>query len=286
MPQQKKSNARAAGFGKSFSGSGLHAHWERLHLGDREPYPDPARVTRLAKGQPRFAAWVDAHGGAKAIAAGAQDAWREFHGGEYSRAIGIGEEFGALGATAANKAAAIHSLQHGVSEASVLKELEAATERGERAVAMLPDYANAHYMLALALGRYSQRISITRALATGLATRVRKHLDTTIELEPRHAEAHIALGLYHAEIVAKLGSLLAALSYQATGEAALEHLRRAIKLVPDSPVARIEYANALLLLDASANRDQARELYEQAAACKPADAMEQLDVGRARRGPQ
>jgi len=140
-------------------------------------------------------------------------------------------------------------------------------------------------MLALAMGRYSQRISIVKALADGIATRVRTHLDITLRLEPKHAEAHIALGLYHAEIVGKIGSLLAGLTYQASKEAALEHFQRAIKLIPGSPIAQIEYANGLLLVAAKGCREQADELYARAAACEPADAMEKLDVERAQRGP-
>jgi len=272
-------------FAQRFCGSGLREYWHRLHLGDQEPFPDAQRVARCAKQHAEFASWVDAHDGAKAVAEAVRDAWRDFHAGEYLDAIEAGQKLGALGATVANKAAAIHSLESGQSESGVLKLLEAAIARGEQALALLPDYANAHYMLALALGRYSQRISIVRALSTGLAGRVRAQLDATLKLAPKHADAHIALGLYHAEIVAKMGSLLAAVTYQASRESALEHFQRALKLAPEAPIAHIEYANGLLLLDASANRELARKLYQQAAAHEPADAMEQLDVERARRGP-
>jgi tetratricopeptide (TPR) repeat protein len=238
----------------------------------------------LAKQCASFQSWVDAYGGPGAVAAGVQEAWRDFHAGEFIRAIEVGRKLGALGATAANKAAAIYSLYQGRSEARGLRLLEAAVERGERAIELLPEYANAHYMLALALGRYSQRISIVRALAEGLATRVRTALDKTLELEPHHAEAHIALGLFNAEIVSQLGPLIARLTYQVSQEAAIEHFRRAVKLAPKSPIAHIEYAEGLLLLDADSHREQARGLYALAAACKPADAMEQLDVERAKHG--
>ena len=268
-------------FDKILAGSGLEERWAKLHKGDREPYPNAARVTRLAKQHAQFAEWVDAHGGAGEVADGVQKAWRLFHIGHFADAIAAGGKFGALGATAANKAAAIHSLQAGGGEPGRL--LDAAITRGERAVEMLPDDANAQYMLALALGRHSQRISIVKALADGIATRVRTHLDTTLDLEPRHAEAHIALGLYHAEIVAKIGSLLAGLTYRASREAAIDHFRRAIKLTPESPIAQIEYANGLLLVDANKYREQADELYARAAALEPGDAMEQLDVERAQR---
>jgi len=280
MRAAKPKSGSKSVFDKAFAGSGLEDRWAKLHKGDREPYPDTARLTRLSRQHGKIAEWVDAHGGAGEVADGVQEAWRRFHTGRFADAIASGGKLGALGATAANKAAAIHSLQAG-GEAGRL--LDAAITRGERAVEWLPDDANAHYMLALALGRHSQRISIVKALADGIATRVRTHLDTTLELEPRHAEAHIALGLYHAEIVAKIGSLLAALTYQSSREAAIDHFRRAIKLTPASPIAQIEYANGLLLVDANKYREQADELYARAANLEPADAMEQLDVERAQR---
>lgn len=280
----RKSTARAPAKGKRSAGA-LRDRWDRLHEGDREPFPDAPRVTRLAKKHTGFASWVEEQGGPEAVGEGVQAVWADFHAGEFARAIEAGGRLGALGATAANKAAAIHSLHAGGNQARALKLLEAAVQRAEHAIGTLPDYANAHYTLALALGRYSQRISILQALADGLATRVRKHLEETLKLEPRHAEAHIALGLYHAEVVAKLGALMARLTYSASQDAALEHFNRAIKLVPGSPIAHMEYAHGLLLLDARGNRDLAVELYEQAASCEPADAMEALDVERAKRGP-
>jgi tetratricopeptide (TPR) repeat protein len=280
----RKSAPREHASGKRSAGA-LGDRWDRLHEGDREPFPDATRVTRVAKKHAGFASWVEEHGGPEAVGAGVQAAWADFHAGDFVRAIEAGGKLGALGATAANKAAAIHSLHAGGGQARALKLLEAAVKRAEQVIEQLPDYANAHYTLALALGRYSQRISILQALADGLATRVRKHLEETLQLEPRHAEAHIALGLYHAEVVAKLGALMARLTYGASQDAALEHFRRAVKLVPASPIAHMEYAHGLLLLDGRGNREQAHELYAQAAACQPADAMEALDVERAKRGP-
>jgi tetratricopeptide (TPR) repeat protein len=213
-----------------------------------------------------------------------QDAWRAFHAGEFRRAIQMGSKLGALGACAANKAAAVDTLYAQESTPQLLRELEAAVARGETAVKVLPDYPNAHYMLALVLGRYSQRISVLTALAAGLAGRVRAHLERALGLEPRHAEAHVAFGLYHAEIVGKLGPLAASLTYGASPGAALEHLRKAARLAPDSLIVQMEYAHGLLLLDATRHRDQARTLYKRAAACEPQDAMERLDVEHARQG--
>ncbi len=60
---------------------------------------------------------------------------------------------------------------------------------------MAPDFVNAFYFHAQALGRYSQEISITKALAQGIGGRVKASLDRTLKLEPNHAEAHIALAV-------------------------------------------------------------------------------------------
>jgi tetratricopeptide (TPR) repeat protein len=265
-----------------YPGKELQKHWPELHKADREAYPSQPAITRLAKPQPALARWIASHGGAAVVAGKLQDAWRAFHGGEFARAIELGTGEGALGAVVANKAVAIHTLYLEKNERQRLNLLQAAIERGERAVEQLPHCANVHYTLALVLGRYSQRISILEALASGFAGRVHAHLGRTLELEPRHAEAHVALGLYHAEIVSKLGSLAARLTYGASPEVAIEHFRHALKLAPKSPIAHVEYARGLLLLDADEHREEVEKLCAHAAACTPLDAMEHLDVERAR----
>ena len=263
---------------------GLKDRWLRLHQGDVEPFPDEKRVSLLAEKYPRHAAFVDQTGGPARVARELQKAWQQFHAGDFLKAVSQGDKLGALGASAANKAAAVYALNAKHNDAKALTMLTLAMERGDLAVEALPDYANAHYNLALVIGRYSQRISILKALAQGLAGRVREHLERALKLEPKHAEAHIAMGLYHAEIIGKLGALAAKLTYNASSDDAVVHFQRAIKLAPDSPIALMEYANGMLLLDARANQDQARKLYAKAAALDPADAMEKLDVERAKRG--
>ncbi|MBS0578528.1 MAG: hypothetical protein JSR36_04615 [Proteobacteria bacterium] len=260
----------------------LRRAWEKLHRGDREPWPDARLIARRGSAHPGLGTWIAAHGQAGAVAEGLQAAWGEFHAGDFRSAIKRGSELDVLGASVANKAAAIHALHS--RDATAQQTLEAAIARGEAAVRVLDDSANTHYTLALVLGRYGQHISIARAIAQGFAGRVRTHLDRAIELESRHAEAHVALGLYHAEILGKLGSLAASLTFGVSASAALDHFRRAVSLAPDSPIVRIEYANGLLLLDRTRYRDEARALYRQAAACQPLDAMERLDVQRAQGG--
>jgi tetratricopeptide (TPR) repeat protein len=267
----------------SYAGDELQKHWGALHAGDQEPYPTPQRITQLAKSEAALGRLVTSKGGAAAVAGSLQEAWRAFHAGDFLRAMQLGDELGALGAAACNKSAAIHTLYVEKNERHRLDLLKAAIERGERAIEQLPGEPNAHYTLALVLGRYSQRISIIEALASGFAGRVHEQLQRTLKLEPRHAEAHVASGLYHAEIVGKLGGLAARLTYGASQDAAIEHFRKAIKLAPDSAIAHVEFAHGLHLLDAAKHRLEAQKLNAHAAAHKPLDLMEQLDVERAKR---
>ena len=148
--------------------------------------------------------------------------------------------------------------------------------------AKAPKDANAHYLYAFALGRYSQGISVAKALAQGFGGKIKDALATAIKLEPKHADAHIAYGAYQAEIIDKVGGIVAGMTYGAKKEAALEHFQKAQKLNPDSAIARIEYANGLIMLFGKARIAEAEKLYQEAAACKPADAMERLDVERAK----
>ena len=69
-----------------------------------------------------------------------------------------------------------------------------------------PDNCQALYWQAYALGRYSQGISVARALAQGLGSKVKGALERVIELQPHHADAHTALAAFHAEVIDKVGA--------------------------------------------------------------------------------
>ncbi len=188
----------------------------------------------------------------------------------------------AIGASVAIKAAGIHATYLVDGEKEKLARYESLAALAEEAIAALPGEANSHYRRAFAIGRYSQCISITKALAQGLAGKVKESLDATLELAPKHAEAQTALGLYHAEIVGKVGGMLAKLTYGASAAIAEKHLTEATRLTPASPIAWIELGNGLLLLHGDKREDAVAEAYSKAAKVKPRDAMEALDVAWAK----
>lgn len=234
-----------------YDAAGLKKHWDRLHRGDHEPFPKDDS---------------------------AQEAWRLFHQGEFEKAVAVGLKAGASGINAANKAALTYGTYLESKDAAKLALFDEIARRAEGAIKAEPKNVNAYYLHAAALGRYSQESSITKALAEGLGGKIKASLTKALELDAKHADAHIAFGAYHAEIIDKVGATLGGLTYGAKKETAVEHFERAIKLNPDSAIARIEYANGLVMMFGKSKMAQAEALYKEAAACKPMDAMERLDV--------
>jgi tetratricopeptide (TPR) repeat protein len=232
----------------------LKKQWARLHLGDAEPLPKDDKV--LA-------------------------AWALFHSGEFQKAYDAGLKAGGAGITVANKAQAIYANYLEKSEKTRLAMFQEVAERAEAQAAEDPKNPNAHYWMAYALGRYSQGISVTKALAQGLGSKVKTALETTIKLQPKHADAHIALGAFHAEVIDKVGSLLGR-TQGASKDQGLAMYKQALKLNPGSAIAMVEYANGLVMLEGEKKMKDAEKLYADAAACTPADAMERLDVEMAK----
>lgn len=265
--------------GDTFAGAALKKAWARLHDGDGEPFPDGKRAAALVKAAGKAAPrGLDAD----ALADALQDAWRAFHRGDFQAAFDAGQALGPVGASVAVKALGVHATHLVDDDAAKLTRFEQAAAIADAAVAALPDEPNSHYRLAYALGRYSQGLSIAKALKLGIAGRVRSALETTIKAVPKHAEAHTALALYHAEIIAKIGAMVGGLTYGAKAAAAQQHIATALGLTPRSPIAHIEHGNVLMLLHGDREEDAAAAAYEKAAALAPADAMEALDAAHAR----
>ena len=259
-----------------YTGDKLAKAWPKLHAGDHEPYPDEKHVAGLLKANPKLGK------DAASIAVQLQDAWRDFHRGDFQRAYESGVALKALGASVAIKAAGIHASYLVDDEDAKTSRYEDLVRLADEAVADLPDLANSHYRRAFAIGRLSQSISIAKALAQGLAGKVRESLDKTLQVEPKHAEAMTAFGLYHAEIVNKVGGMLAKLTYGANAADSEKYLKAALKLTAQSPIAWIEYGNGLLLLFGEKREDVVAQAFDKAANFKPLDAMEALDAAWAR----
>ena len=238
----------------NFDAASVKKHWARLHNGDAEPLPKDGKLL---------------------------EAWALFHNGEFQKAVDTGLKLGTSGVTLANKAASIYATYLEKKEKARLDMYLEVAQRAEAQAAQDPRNPNAFYWQAYAIGRYGQGISVAKALAQGLGSKVKNALETTIQLAPKHADAHIALGSFHAEVIDKVGSLLGR-TQGASKDAGLTLYKNALKLNPTSAVAMVEYANGLVMLEGDKKMKEATKLYEDAAACEPMDAMERLDVEMAK----
>ncbi len=238
-----------------YTAASLKKAWDRLHKGDAEPLPKNDDVV---------------------------EAWIAFHAGDFQKAAQLGIEAGDDGINVANKAQAIYANYLEDSEKRKLELFEEVAQRAEKLQAKQPKNANAFYWQAYALGRYAQGISVAKALAQGIGGKVKAALEATIKLAPKHADAHIVLGSYHAEVIDKVGAMIGGLTYGAKKDTALKMYKEALKLNPASAIARIEYANGLVMLEGKKALKEAEKLYAEAAECEAADAMEKLDVELAR----
>jgi len=234
-----------------YTAASLKKAWARLHAGDAEPFPKNAALV---------------------------DAWIAYHAGEFEKAAKLGLALGLDGYSVANKATAIYANYLEKSEKKKLALFEEVAARCEEQQAEQPKNPAAYYLHAYALGRYAQGISIMKALSQGIGNKVKTSLDNTIKLSPKHADAHIGLGTYHAEIIDKVGAMIGGLTYGAKKDEGLNFFKSALKLNPHSAIARVEYANGLVMLEGKKKMNDAVKLYEGAAACEPLDAMERLDV--------
>ncbi|HYF40982.1 MAG TPA: hypothetical protein VEA35_00920 [Ramlibacter sp.] len=235
----------------AFDAEAVKANWMRLHAGDAEPLPrDPAVL----------------------------EAWALFHSGEFQKAAEAGLKAGGGGLTVANKAACVYANYLEKKEKAKLELFLEAARRAEAQAAREPANANAWFLQGYALGRYSQGISVAKALAQGFGSKVKEALERAIKLQPRHADAHIALGAFHAEVIDKVGALIGGMTYGAKKETGLKLFQEGLKLNPGSAIAMIEYANGLLMLEGDCRMQEATRLYEQAAAAHPLDATERLNV--------
>lgn len=260
-----------------FEGDRLADAWADLHCGDGVVFPDISWVEAQLEQSPE-AAPEEYDGDAETLAATIQDSWRCFHSGDFQQAVQLAEQCGYLAHAAANKATGIYGTYLEPDEARQQACFQLAVSFAESAVQVLPGDANSHYFHAFNLGRYSQSISIVKALSQGMGGKIHASLQAALELNPDHAEAHTALGMYHAEIIDKVGKMLGKMTYGASASAALKHFDRALELTPDAPIAHIEYGNGLYLLYGDDRWDDVSELYVKASEMQPRDAMEKLDI--------
>lgn len=238
----------------NLAGDGLRQHWNALHQGCPEAFPDDAAV---------------------------QNAWRLYHLGQFAQAYEAGMTAGGVGVVPALFALTLQAQYVEKDEKARSLLFKQAMKLCEEAEDSGLLNANLHYIHAVAMGRYSQSISIFEALAQGFGGRIKEQLQKCLELSPKHPEAHATFAGWHAAISDQAGAMMGRMLYGATQDGAHEHYELAVSHGPDAVIARTEYARGLEVMYGDKEPDIRKHL-EQALKLKAHDAVERLDLQVAR----
>ena len=238
-----------------FDAASLQKNWPRLHRCDAEPMPVDGDVLH---------------------------AWVLFHNGDFQQATDRGLKAGTDGVTVANKATSVYARFLEKREKTKLALFLEVAARAEAQQALVPNNPNAFFWQAYALSQYGQAISVAKGMAQGVGNKVKAALSHTIALCPVHADAHLTLANFHAEVIDKVGALIAGMTYGAKKETGLALFKQALQLNPGSPVSLIDYANGLVMLEGEKKFKEATKLYQQAVASQPQDALDRMAVALAR----
>ncbi|MDA7417766.1 hypothetical protein PGB34_15490 [Xenophilus arseniciresistens] len=212
--------------------------------------------------------------------------WAAFHNGDFAQAAALAQAQGPAGQALLNQSTATYACYVEPRDATRLALLRQVATRAQEQLQAQPEDPGALYWLAFALGRHAQAVSVARALAKGLGNQIKTTLEQLLAVQPGHADAHFALGTFHAEVIDKVGALVGRMTYGVHADAAQALFERGLTLNPRSIMGRIEYARALLALHGQERLDEATRLYEAAAAIEPLDMRTRLDQELARQSLQ
>jgi len=182
------------------------------------------------------------------------------------------QEGGGDALTTAARAASFLATYQLEDHAEQLSWLERAVAAAEQAVTEDPVSAAAHFELARAVGLRDQLRGFPGNLEA--ATRLRRELERTLELDPDHPDALAALGKWHLELVERGVAFL----YGARRDRVLPLLARAVEIDPERVGLRVEYADALLRLD---EEEEARAQLQIALSLSAEEAADRYERARA-----
>lgn len=273
-----------------FSGRKLQDWWAVLHMDDMEPYPSAQRVEDFLQSEPEIKAHLPLDKASpKEMAAVLQDAWRFYHEGKFQKAYELGCSLSPLGNYVAGRALAVHNFylapvtQRRKRFKEQLDKIEQDLKALEREKGGYIGYPNFYFGLAYVAGRYSQASSILISVKDGLAGEIKRLLEQTLEWVPNHQAAWISKGSFQAELISKVGGLIARLTYGATKKRAIAAYEKALELNQGSLIARVEYAHGLLLLDREKNMAKAKAMLQETLTLPVLDAFGRLVQERAKR---
>lgn len=257
--------------------SSMASAWPQIHAIDQEPLPTVAGLKQLLKGtdlalesaSPRFGQDFDG------LADALLDAWVDFHNGDFQSAYQKGMGCGLVGYYVAMLALNTYATYLAPTSEQAGLLLQAA-ETSQKAADAFPRAINFQYAYALNIGRYSEAVSITKAISSGAAVSFKKSLETCLKLKPDHIPSLLAQGALFAQVIGAIGELPAKLSFGATRKKVFSIYENALKIANPPPVIFVEYAKSIQLLDKK-NQGMVERLLKEALDAPVLDPLDAFD---------
>ncbi|HEY5347550.1 MAG TPA: hypothetical protein VIJ72_05115 [Rhizomicrobium sp.] len=188
-----------------------------------------------------------------------------------------------LGAASNNAADLVFAARAGLAEAG-MKPCAACVAQAlgfaQRAVAADPDMADAHTILAIAIGQQARRDGLVLARLHNAPARARHELDVALRLEPQNPLALAALGGWNIEVVRAGGVKLAHWLYGASLQAGLGDFAQAFRREPGNVALRYQYALSLSGFDPVTYHSEILGALETAVKSAPQTAYEKIAQAR------
>jgi len=259
-----------------YSEKELEQSWDALHRRDQVPFPDADFVRRVSDGPVADPA---------AVAAALRKGWRRFHGGHFEDAYRIGRAQGAAGLFLAGRAKldyAVNIIDEIDARRRALHDLVEEIASGTENMHRKPFYWELTG-LAIIYGQYGRTLSTAQAVNADISDKIQHYLKKSLAESDFQPAAHALYGAYNADIVDRLGGMMARMFYGASRKRAVAQFEKAIKQAPELIQVRVEYAHSLLQLWGKDRADKAIALLNKALSIKPKDAEDYLEQLRARK---
>lgn len=261
----------------TYEGDDLQTHWEDLTALIHIAYPDEAYIRNLFGQYPdlkaamlREAAEARAHPALKAImkddysalAIQLQNVWRLHYSGRYQQAYDLGMQLGPVGEIPANYARLINASFIITDKKVKLAEFRACEESSQSTLKLAPDYALNQYGLVYARVRILELLDNTQARNSGYIDYAQSALQKLMKRFPDEPVYPVTEGGLEAGIVARVGSLLATLTYGVSEDSAISAFNRALRYPKArQPTVLNEFATAMTRISVRNYGDDIRRLH-------------------------
>ena len=276
-----------------YSGDKLRSAWPQLTrgFGTNYPFPDAAWVIKMAKQNPQALEQSLATGmaftgkpeEAAAYAAQLQDVWRLMFRGDFAQAKADGLKLGVGGQVPAMFAQVTYALFLAPDQASKQKLLEEVISYTDQAGELVNADPMAMFGRVYAKARLGEDLPIAVVLKRGYTSQIPDELDALLKKSPNQPYALALYGGYHAGVIRKVGAFVGNMTYGVDDDKMEQFFARSFKQANNLPIGHYEYANALTYVYGDDEHAKALKELQAAAAIKPINAMEALEVAHAKK---